>query len=443
MKKLKRSGKVWTRIYLFAFAVILLMIFGLIFSVRSINRISDEAVTYVGQTSPKEQESYDMAEVQQQIESAALGIKRQYLIFGILLVIAAVVLLIWMICHMIVSVQTIEDVLKKMSEEDFLADTKENIRGDMETLENFDSISESLEKLHETVCAQISEARKETAVLAQKLDGVYLEMDGMDGNIQGMIEVLEKASSDMNSIDTYTAQMDHFSREIQEAAKNMALRVQKGAEQADAIFAHASNTKEQTSEKCDWVKQNQDEMRESLGRALDDVKAVEQISSLAETLMSVTEQTNLLSLNASIEAARSGEVGREFVVASDEIRKLADQSRETIENIQWITDKAGTAVEHLKYDFERLFTFVNEKVISGFDNFDKIADDYNSDAEEVNSLIYDFSITSEELFHTIKNILESVEKLSQEVGESTENISEITEAVGYVASHLSSLTKSK
>ena len=411
MKKLKRSGKVWTRIYLFAFAVILLMIIGLIFSVRSINRISDEAVTYVGQTSPKEQESYNMAEVQQQIESAALGIKRQYLIFGILLVIAAVVLLVWMICHMIVSVQTIEDVLKKMSEEDFLADTKENIRGDMETLENFDSISESLEKLHETVCAQISEARKETAVLAQKLDGVYLEMDGMDGNIQGMIEVLEKASSDMNSIDTYTAQMDHFSREIQEAAKNMALRVQKGAEQADAIFAHASNTKEQTSEKCDWVKQNQDEMRESLGRALDDVKAVEQISSLAETLMSVTEQTNLLSLNASIEAARSGEV--------------------------------GTAVEHLKYDFERLFTFVNEKVISGFDNFDKIADDYNSDAEEVNSLIYDFSITSEELFHTIKNILESVETLRQEVGKSTENISEITNSVGYVASHLSNLTKSK
>ena len=443
MKKTKRSGKVWTRIYLLAFAVILLMLFGLIFSVRSMNRISDEAVTYVEQTSLKEQESYGMAEVQQQIVSAASGIKRQYLIFAILIVIVVAVLLVCLISHMILSVQTIEDAVKKMSEEDFSADAKEKIHKDMEALGNFDSISESLEKLYETVSAQISETGKDTAVLVQKLDSVYLEMDGLDSRVQGMIEALEQASSDMNSIDTKTATMDHFSGEVQEAAKNMALRVQKGAEQADAISAHASKTKEQTSEKHDWLKQNQDEMRESLGRALDDVKAVEQISFLAETLMNVTEQTNLLSLNASIEAARSGEVGREFVAASDEIRKLADQSRETIENIQWITDKAGTAVEHLNYDLERLFAFTNENVISDFDHFDKIADDYNSDAEEVNSLVYDFSITSEELFQTIKNILGSVETIRQEIRESTENISGITDAAGYIASHLSNLKKSK
>jgi len=54
----------------------------------------------------------------------------------------------------------------------------------------------------------------------------------------------------------------------------MALRVQKGAEQADAVYTRASETKGETSVKCDMIKQNQDEMKESLVRALEDVKVV-------------------------------------------------------------------------------------------------------------------------------------------------------------------------
>ncbi len=444
MKKMVRSGKVWTRVYFLGSAVILLFLFGFIFSVRSMNRISEEAVSCVGQEMQnvpvQEGESIDTAAVQKEISSAVSGITRRFLIFGILSVSIAVILLVWMVLHMISSVNSIDHALKKLSEEDFW-DAPEEDKGIR--LEKFDSISASIDKLRETVRTQISNVKNETADLAQKLDHVYSQIDGMDNRIQEIFEAAQQASSCIDAIDTSSSEMGRFSKEIQEAAKNMALRVQKGAEQADAVYTRASETKGETSVKCDMIKQNQDEMKESLVRALEDVKVVEQIPTLAEAIMNITEQTNLLSLNASIEAARAGEAGKGFVIVADEIRKLADQSRQNVENIQWITDKVGSAVNHLKYDSERLLSFVDDKVISSFDYFDQMADYYNSDAEDVSTLIFDFSLTSEELFTTIKNVIESVETIRQAVDESAKGISGITEATEHVISNIGTFTKSK
>ena len=67
-------------------------------------------------------------------------------------------------------------------------------------------------------------------------------------------------------------------------------------------------------------------------------KAVKNIDVLTESILQITEQTNLLSLNASIEAARAGAAGKGFAVVADEIRKLAENSRHAANKIQNVTD---------------------------------------------------------------------------------------------------------
>ena len=77
---------------------------------------------------------------------------------------------------------------------------------------------------------------------------------------------------------------------------------------------------------------------------MEDARVVENIGVLSDSIMNITSQTNLLALNAAIEAARAGEAGKGFSVVADEIGKLAEQSKETILQIQSVTDEVKGAV---------------------------------------------------------------------------------------------------
>ena len=179
----------------------------------------------------------------------------------------------------------------------------------------------------------------------------------------------------------------------------------------------------------------QEEIRESLTGALDHAKVVNQIGVLADSIMSISSQTNLLALNASIEAARAGEAGRGFAVVAEEIRKLAEQSAGTVGSIQEVTSRVQSAVTNLASDAERLLDFVGKEVAGSFDMFERIADDYNEDAEYVDGLVGGFGATSEELLASVDTVANSISGMSRAAGEGAANTNDIAERVAAVAGH--------
>jgi len=71
--------------------------------------------------------------------------------------------------------------------------------------------------------------------------------------------------------------------------------------------------------------------------AINQSKEVEKITELTDAILRISSQTNLLALNVSIEASRAGESGRGFAVVAEEIRKLAEESKDTVSEIQNIS----------------------------------------------------------------------------------------------------------
>ena len=233
-----------------------------------------------------------------------------------------------------------------------------------------------------------------------------------------------------------------MTQQIEEAAKEIASRAQDGALEAEDIHKRAENTKNTTVENRQKIQTMLTEIRESLEKALDDAKVVEQIGVLADSILTITAQTNLLALNASIEAARAGEAGKGFAVVAEEIRMLAEQSKDAVANIQSVTENVNVAVGNLTGDSNKLLDFVDTDIVQSFDEFEKMADDYNLDATKVNDLVSDFSATSEELVASISNITEAINGISSASNDSAAGTTNIAQKTVTIANGSSEVMKS-
>ena len=250
----------------------------------------------------------------------------------------------------------------------------------------------------------------------------------------------EELAASMEETAASSDTIKSMSLEIEEAAKNIANRSQDGAQQAADIHERASKAQNDTREQREHASRIHNEIRESLTKALEAAKVVQQIEVLSSAIMEITNQTNLLALNASIEAARAGEAGKGFAVVATEIGGLADQSKQTVTQIQKVTEEVTTSVAQLSSDAEQLLAFVGNDVVASYDMFDAVADAYNQDAGKIDALISDFSATSEELLASIDGVLDAMEGIATATNEGAKGTTDIAQKTVEVKSEADTVT---
>lgn len=224
-----------------------------------------------------------------------------------------------------------------------------------------------------------------------------------------------------------------------EDINNMAIS---GAKASEEIMERAENLQKKTVAATDRTMDMYSNVKEKATKAVEGSKAVEKINELSGTIMEISSQTGLLALNASIEAARAGEAGKGFAVVAEEIRMLAEQSKDAVANIQSVTENVNVAVGNLTGDSNKLLDFVDTDIVQSFDEFEKMADDYNLDATKVNDLVSDFSATSEELVASISNITEAIDGISSASNDSAAGTTNIAQKTVTIANGSSEVMKS-
>ena len=172
--------------------------------------------------------------------------------------------------------------------------------------------------------------------------------------------------------------------------------------------------------------------KNDLQSAIEQSKAVNQINELSEAILAITSQTNLLALNAAIEAARAGEAGKGFAVVAEEIRKLAENSKDTVTKIQDIT-KVILAPSNLSSSSGEIMEFIDKKVLSDYDQLVAISETYGKNSISINDMITDFSATSEELLASMQNMVKAIEEIAQSANDGAQGATSIAQESAEIA----------
>ena len=275
----------------------------------------------------------------------------------------------------------------------------------------------------DTIFSVISEVSKVSTNLNQS----NLKLNDLVLSVDKITEASEDLSSGMEETAASSEEINASSMEIENMASNISTKAKEGSKIVLEINNRAKNLNKEFKDSQQSAESIYEDVKEKLNESLEKSKSVEKINTLSDSILEITSQTNLLALNAAIEAARAGEAGKGFAVVADEIRKLAEDSKSAVGEIQNVTLEVTEAVENLVDNSANMLSFIEKDVNKDYKNMLVATEQYRSDAETIEEIVLNFSETSERLLSSLENVVTAIAEVASATNDGakgTVNISE-------------------
>lgn len=308
-----------------------------------------------------------------------------------------------------------------------------------------------------SVIREVTTLIRASAALKDKLNSIVTEVDGhamqLDNNMESLNVLASASSKGANQIRQAIDELSKTAVSLAENVQSVNTSMMEMGNNVTAIHSETVTLNE-NSDKMDHANRNASEsmnlvltsshtssaiIEEMIVQVKTTNEAIASISKAVELISDITSQTNLLSLNASIEAARAGQAGRGFAVVATEIKQLADQSSQGAAAIKNIVDdileKSNKSVELT----ERMRTLAEKEQAdigsakTGFDTLSQIIEANVATA----GTIAEKTKNLEELKQTIINNITELSAISEENAASNEevtaNVSSIAESIDRIS----------
>lgn len=240
-----------------------------------------------------------------------------------------------------------------------------------------------------TVRAPIMNRSDEIGVLAQTFDDMMIQIEGLARQTTNSAKHVLSTASELTQASQKTAtagkEISIATDEIAAGASSLAVEAEKGSDLTQSInnqMLQVNQSREQMNISASQVDEASEQGLNYMNGLIEHTGKTEQMVSemvskvnalsdstksivkILDVLNNITKQTNILSLNATIEAARAGQAGKGFMVVADEIRQLAEQSRQSIDVVGQITETISKEIVETASVLKQAQPIFQEQIVS-------------------------------------------------------------------------------
>jgi len=274
---------------------------------------------------------------------------------------------------------------------------------------DFNAISENLNQANESLSDLINELKGAVDNVASIGKESATSVEQMNS---GMQQISSASQQIAKGAQESSSTVNEAAKEVKET--NAVLQqVQSNAEESNKFAVESAESAKEMNEMAKKSAEGMKEIQEAIGDTVAIIKnlgsSLEEVGKTTEVIEGIAEQTNLLALNAAIEAARAGEHGRGFAVVAEEVRKLAENSKQS-------TGDIDTMIKGLQEEMEKVIKAtdtVTQRAEVGREDLEKSVEG----VEKTSGMIEDIKNRMEQITEGARKGAESMEKVSKGVDE--------------------------
>lgn len=365
-----------------------------------------------------------------EVMAGVRSLQSKIIIISLIFILGSVIVTFLMALQITGPIKSAAECLNIVSSGDFTKDVPKRL---LKSNDEIGILANSILRMQQSIKNAVKHVIDGSTEVGRMLNTINSGMDRLNKSIEGISATTQELSASTEETASSTEEMNATTAEIEDAVVSIASKAQDGAIKVSDISKMAEEIKlSATASKAEGM-EIYGRTRNELQEAIEQSRTVGQINELSEAILGITAQTNMLALNAAIEAARAGEAGKGFAVVAEEIRKLAEDSKNTVTKIQGVTRVIFDAVQNLSSSSSEILEFIDKKVLADYDYLVDVSKQYSVNSAEMNDMVTDFSATSEELLASINNMAKAINEMSSVSNDEAQGASSIAQEASDIA----------